>query len=104
MQPSDFVRHTADPLLLSLSSPSLKLNTNTRSEEEHSLIAQYSQILGGMNGHSIQQSSAVTGADHGNEYTAYNLPQSPSEMMAALDMEQRDELEAIIQELEEENR
>lgn len=54
------------------------------SEEEHSLIAQYSQILRGEGG--------------------WQVPLSPVQVMAAIDVEQREELETIIHELEKENR
>ena len=56
------------------------------SEDEHQLIAQYCQTLGN---------------DYG--YTSY-APQSPAQVMAQIEAEQRDELESIIHELEEENR
>ena len=67
----------------------MKLSFLVHREEEHSLITQYTQRLPGQTG---------------PEYMAYNLPSSPAGIIAALDLEQRDELEAIIQELEEENR
>lgn len=62
------------------------------SEEEHSLIAQYSQLLGGKAG--------VTLGDTNDDPTT----QSPAQIMAVLEMEQQQELEAIIQLLEAENR
>lgn len=62
------------------------------SEEEHSLIAQYSQLLGGKAGLSLGETS--------DDMTA----QSPARMMAALEQEQQQELEAIIKLLEAENR
>ncbi|XP_054164235.1 dystrophin-like [Oppia nitens] len=60
--------------------------TPDESEDEHQLIAQYCQTLGN---------------DYG--YTTY-APQSPAQVMATIEAEQRDELESIIHELEEENR
>lgn len=62
------------------------------SEEEHSLIAQYSQLLGGKAGLSLGETN--------DDQTA----QSPAQIMAVLEMEQQQELEAIIQLLEAENR
>lgn len=55
-----------------------------RSEDEHQLIAQYCQTLG---------------SDYGP-----HQPKSPAQVIAAIEADQRDELESIIQELEEENR
>jgi hypothetical protein len=40
----------------------------------------------------------------GRQYMTYDLPHSPTQVIAALEQEQRDELDAIIRELEEENR
>lgn len=54
-------------------------NSTPDSDEEHQLIAQYCQTL------------------------PNNGPKSPVQVMAAMDAEQREELEAIIQDLEEEN-
>lgn len=56
-----------------------------RTDEEHSLIAQYTQMLSG-------------------EYNVPQSPHSPARIMAVIDIEHRDELDAIIGELEEENR
>lgn len=57
-------------------------NSTPDSDDEHQLISQYS--------HSLSTS-------------ANNGPKSPVQVMAAMDAEQREELEAIIQDLEEEN-
>lgn len=56
-------------------------NSTPDSDDEHQLISQYSQSLS----------------------TSNNGPKSPVQVMAAMDAEQREELEAIIQDLEEEN-
>lgn len=40
----------------------------------------------------------------GHPYMTYDLPHSPTQVIAALELEQREELDAIIRELEEENR
>ncbi|RWS09644.1 dystrophin: isoform B-like isoform X3, partial [Dinothrombium tinctorium] len=53
------------------------------SEDEHQLIAQFCQSLSNVDS---------------------QVPRSPAQVMAAIDAEQRDELESIIHELEEENR
>lgn len=55
-------------------------NSTPESDDEHQLIAQYCQTLPTNGG-----------------------PKSPVQVMAAMDAEQREELEAIIQDLEEEN-
>lgn len=54
-------------------------NSTPDSDDEHQLIAQYCQSL------------------------PNNGPKSPVQVMAAMDAEQREELEAIIRDLEEEN-
>lgn len=59
-------------------------NSTPDSEDEHQLIAQYCQSLNGGIGDSA-------------------VPRSPVQVMAAIDQEQREELEAMIRELEEEN-
>lgn len=56
-------------------------NSTPDSDDEHQLISQYSHTLS----------------------TSNNGPKSPVQVMAAMDAEQREELEAIIQDLEEEN-
>ncbi|GAB6025091.1 hypothetical protein CHUAL_010524 [Chamberlinius hualienensis] len=56
----------------------------SRSEEEHHLIAQYCQSLNGD--------------------TSVPVPKSPAQIMVAIDAEQREELEFMIQGLEEENK
>ncbi|XP_020277682.1 dystrophin-like isoform X9 [Pseudomyrmex gracilis] len=58
-------------------------NSTPDSDDEHQLIAHYCQSLNG--GDNI------------------NVPRSPVQVMAAMDAEQREELEAMIRELEEEN-
>nr|XP_046491679.1 dystrophin, isoforms A/C/F/G/H-like isoform X10 [Neodiprion pinetum] len=58
-------------------------NSTPDSDDEHQLIAHYCQSL--------------NGADN------INVPRSPVQVMAAIDAEQREELEAMIRELEEEN-
>ncbi|XP_063241315.1 dystrophin, isoforms A/C/F/G/H-like [Bacillus rossius redtenbacheri] len=58
-------------------------NSTPDSDDEHQLIAQYCQSLNG--GDSVP------------------VPRSPVQIMAAIDAEQREELEAMIRELEEEN-
>ncbi|XP_011703308.1 PREDICTED: dystrophin-like isoform X8 [Wasmannia auropunctata] len=58
-------------------------NSTPDSDDEHQLIAHYCQSLNG--GDNI------------------NVPRSPVQVMAAIDAEQREELEAMIRELEEEN-
>lgn len=58
-------------------------NSTPDSDDEHQLIAHYCQSLNG--GENI------------------NVPRSPVQVMAAIDAEQREELEAMIRELEEEN-
>ncbi|XP_054271022.1 dystrophin isoform X1 [Macrosteles quadrilineatus] len=60
-----------------------RTNSTPDSEDEHQLIAQYCQSLNGGDG--------VT------------VPRSPVQVMVAIDQEQREELEAMIRELEEEN-
>lgn len=60
-------------------------NSTPDSDDEHQLIAQYCQTLPNHN----------TNGSNG--------PKSPLQVMAAVDAEQREELEAIIQDLEEEN-
>lgn len=60
-------------------------NSTPESDDEHQLISQYSQSL----------SAAAAATNNG--------PKSPVQVMAAMDAEQREELEAIIQDLEEEN-
>lgn len=60
-------------------------NSTPDSDDEHQLIAQYCQTLPNNNG-----------SNGGG-------PKSPLQVMAAVDAEQREELEAIIQDLEEEN-
>ncbi|XP_060647983.1 dystrophin isoform X18 [Drosophila nasuta] len=57
-------------------------NSTPDSDDEHQLIAQYCQALPTNNG---------------------SAPKSPVQVMAAMDAEQREELEAIIRDLEEEN-
>ncbi|ALC46996.1 Dys [Drosophila busckii] len=57
-------------------------NSTPDSDDEHQLIAQYCQALPASNG---------------------SGPKSPVQVMAAMDAEQREELEAIIRDLEEEN-
>nr|XP_015911947.1 dystrophin isoform X3 [Parasteatoda tepidariorum] len=59
-------------------------STPDSSEDEHQLIAQYCQTLSGE--------------------IALPVPRSPAQIMASIDAEQREELEAMINELEEENR
>lgn len=59
-------------------------STPDSSEDEHQLIAQYCQTLSGE--------------------LALPVPRSPAQIMASIDAEQREELEAMIHELEEENR
>lgn len=59
-------------------------NSTPDSDDEHQLIAQYCQTL------------PNNGSSNGG-------PKSPLQVMAAVDAEQREELEAIIQDLEEEN-
>lgn len=61
-------------------------NSTPDSEDEHQLIAQYCQKIPN------NSSSNINGG-----------PKSPLQVMAAVDAEQREELEAIIQDLEEEN-
>ncbi|XP_032305799.1 dystrophin, isoforms A/C/F/G/H isoform X12 [Drosophila ananassae] len=58
-------------------------NSTPDSDDEHQLIAQYCQ--------------ALPGTSNGS------APKSPVQVMAAMDAEQREELEAIIRDLEEEN-
>lgn len=58
-------------------------NSTPDSDDEHQLIAQYCQSLPNSGGG--------------------NAPKSPVQVMAAMDAEQREELEAIIRDLEEEN-
>ncbi|XP_023248432.1 dystrophin, isoforms A/C/F/G/H [Copidosoma floridanum] len=58
-------------------------NSTPDSDDEHQLIAHYCQSLNGGDG--------------------INVPRSPVQVMAAIDAEQREELEAMIRELEEEN-
>ncbi|XP_076177445.1 dystrophin, isoforms A/C/F/G/H isoform X5 [Ptiloglossa arizonensis] len=58
-------------------------NSTPDSDDEHQLIAHYCQSL--------------NGSDN------VNVPRSPVQVMAAIDAEQREELEAMIRELEEEN-
>ncbi|XP_031782469.1 dystrophin, isoforms A/C/F/G/H isoform X4 [Nasonia vitripennis] len=58
-------------------------NSTPDSDDEHQLIAHYCQSLNGGDG--------------------VNVPRSPVQVMAAIDAEQREELEAMIRELEEEN-
>lgn len=60
-------------------------NSTPESDDEHQLIAQYCSTL--------PNNGSNNGAD----------PKSPLQVMAAVDAEQREELEAIIQDLEEEN-
>uniref|UniRef100_A0A1W7RAQ1 Protein detached n=1 Tax=Hadrurus spadix TaxID=141984 RepID=A0A1W7RAQ1_9SCOR len=59
-------------------------STPDSSEDEHQLIAQYCQTLSGE--------------------LALPVPRSPAQIMAVIDAEQREELESMIHELEEENR
>ncbi|EEB13705.1 dystrophin, putative [Pediculus humanus corporis] len=59
-------------------------NSTPDSEDEHQLIAQYCQSLNGRIGDS-------------------SVPRSPVQVMVAIDQDQREELEAMIRELEEEN-
>lgn len=59
-------------------------NSTPESDDEHQLIAQYCSTLP-------------------NNGATNNGPKSPLQVMAAVDAEQREELEAIIQDLEEEN-
>ncbi|KAF4520364.1 hypothetical protein B566_EDAN009887 [Ephemera danica] len=60
-------------------------STPDSSEDEHQLIAQYCQSLNGGPGEPL------------------TAPRSPVQIMVAIDAEQREELEAMIRELEEEN-
>ncbi|XP_034131903.1 dystrophin isoform X14 [Drosophila guanche] len=60
-------------------------NSTPDSDDEHQLIAQYCQ--------------ALPGTSNGSS----SAPKSPVQVMAAMDAEQREELEAIIRDLEEEN-
>lgn len=59
-------------------------NSTPDSDDEHQLIAQYCQSLP-------------------NNGVGSSAPKSPVQVMAAMDAEQREELEAIIRDLEEEN-
>lgn len=70
-------------------------NGTPDSDEEHHLIAQFCQALppGGPQQH--QQ--------HHHQPTVEQCPKSPVQLMASMDAEQREELEAIIRDLEEEN-
>lgn len=63
-------------------------NSTPDSDDEHQLIAQYCQTL--------PNNNSTNGGGSGG-------PKSPLQVMAAVDAEQREELEAIIQDLEEEN-
>ena len=54
-------------------------------EDEHQLIAQYCQSLN-------------------SDYYGHSFPCSPAHVMTSIEVGQRDELESIIHELEEENR
>lgn len=60
-------------------------NSTPDSDDEHQLIAQYCQSL------------------PNNGVSSGSGPKSPVQVMAAMDAEQREELEAIIRDLEEEN-
>ncbi|UYV75512.1 hypothetical protein LAZ67_13000441 [Cordylochernes scorpioides] len=60
-------------------------NSTPDSEDEHQLIAQYCQTLS-------------------SGELPMSVPRSPAQLMAAIDLDQREELEAMIHELEEENR
>uniref|UniRef100_A0A131XXJ0 Protein detached n=2 Tax=Ixodes ricinus TaxID=34613 RepID=A0A131XXJ0_IXORI len=67
-------------------------STPDSSEDEHQLIAQYCQTLSGELPVSMCNSSL------------FLQPRSPAQVMATIDADQRDELELMIEELEEENR
>ncbi|XP_064473113.1 dystrophin-like isoform X2 [Ornithodoros turicata] len=67
-------------------------STPDSSEDEHQLIAQYCQTLSGELPASMCNSSL------------FLQPRSPAQVIATIDADQRDELELMIEELEEENR
>uniref|UniRef100_A0A8W7JC80 Protein detached n=1 Tax=Anopheles albimanus TaxID=7167 RepID=A0A8W7JC80_ANOAL len=69
-----------------------RTNSTPDSDDEHHLIAQYCQSL---------PPSATTKARSGGN--ASGAPKSPVQVMVALEAEQREELESMIKELEEEN-
>lgn len=66
-------------------------NSTPDSDDEHQLIAQYCQSLTGPN-------------NDANNTNSNSAPRSPVQLMAAMDAEQREELEAMIRELEDENK
>ncbi|XP_046399576.1 dystrophin, isoforms A/C/F/G/H-like isoform X9 [Ischnura elegans] len=65
------------------------------SDDEHQLIAQYCQSLNGDGLRGVLGESL--------SLSLPNVPRSPVQIMVAIDAEQREELEAMIRELEEEN-
>ncbi|KAH6927221.1 hypothetical protein HPB50_000853 [Hyalomma asiaticum] len=67
-------------------------STPDSSEDEHQLIAQYCHTLSGELPSSVCNSSL------------FLQPRSPAQVIATIDADQRDELELMIEELEEENR
>ncbi|XP_075552995.1 dystrophin isoform X4 [Dermacentor variabilis] len=67
-------------------------STPDSSEDEHQLIAQYCHTLSGELPTSVCNSSL------------FLQPRSPAQVIATIDADQRDELELMIEELEEENR
>lgn len=69
-------------------------NSTPDSDDEHQLIAQYCMALPVNNG---------TAAGANDNRCSAGAPKSPVQVMAAMDAEQREELEAIIRDLEEEN-
>lgn len=69
-----------------------RTNSTPDSDDEHHLIAQYCQ--------SLPPSASTKARSGGNGSGA---PKSPVQVMAALEAEQREELETMIKELEEEN-
>lgn len=81
-------------------------NTTPDSDEEHQLIAQYCQSLPNA-GNGGGTAAAAAGGNHHNTVGGSAMPEvcpkSPVQVMASMDAEQREELEAIIRDLEEEN-
>ncbi len=81
-------------------------------EDEHFIVSQFSQMLASDHLRSRPSTSESNGYHRNMAAAASGLydsvpppsSSSPLQVMSALEMEQRDELEAIIQELEEENR
>ncbi|XP_049531083.1 dystrophin isoform X2 [Anopheles darlingi] len=69
-----------------------RTNSTPDSDDEHHLIAQYCQSL------PPSSSTKTRSADNGS-----GAPKSPVQVMAAMEAEQREELETMIKELEEEN-